>query len=68
MEDIETIAAELQSAVTPIAQTKAEKAEAVVHSWLTQHIHGSAVAQHTPAYNHLVASLDALKAEIAAIL
>lgn len=77
MEDLETGAAEPQSDSIPVAldptaaadqAAKVAAAEAVVNSWLTQHIYGSAVAQHTPAYNHLVTTLDALKAEIAAIL
>ena len=37
----------------------------IVGKWIVNHIHGSPVARHTEALNHLTASLPALQTELA---
>ena len=65
------IAAEVSQAEaqwTPSAPTVLEKIEAAIQAWVAEHIHNSPVAESTPAFNHLQASLPALRAAIAGSL
>ena len=41
------------------------KFDAIVDAWFNDRIHGSALAQITPAYNAVFAALDDLKARLA---
>jgi len=63
MPNDETAVAQLP-AETTAAPTTADKISDAVNAWVSEHIHGSPVAQTTAAYNHLTSSLDALKAKL----
>ena len=55
------------AAETPAEPTMDDKISSEIGEWMADHIHGSAIAQHTAAFNHLTQSLDALKARILAL-
>ena len=41
-----------------------EQIEAAFHKWMVEHIYGSPISQHTPAYNHLAEKLPILQNSI----
>ena len=63
---VETVAETLVEAAVDAAELAVPEAivAEVVGKWLISHIHGSPVARHTEALNHLNASLPALQAEL----
>jgi hypothetical protein len=46
------------------AAVEHERVWNIIMSWFHSHLHGSPVSQHTPAYNHVKASLPALHAAL----
>lgn len=59
-----TDAATASKAAAQDPQTQApSKADAIIERWIST-LRGGAIAQHTPAWNELTASLPALKAAI----
>ena len=62
-------AAEPAGAGTSMPDSQAHaKVAAAIDAWFSEHIRNSPLAQATPAYNHLVQKIGALKAGIAAAI
>ncbi|TWB20670.1 hypothetical protein FBZ89_10669 [Nitrospirillum amazonense] len=57
-------AAEPLPVSAPVPCNWPERLERAVAAWLAEEIHNSPVARVTDAYNHLVTTLDGLKARI----
>lgn len=60
-----TESAGAQAVPTPVpTPTVAETIDAAIRRWMVERIHNSPVAQATDGFNHLTASLPALRDEI----